>query len=341
MRFVKIFLIVVIVLIAGFSIWNATLPASYDFSRSIVINAPAEYAFEQVNEVKNWEQWSPWAAMDNTAEFTYHDQTVGTGAWYSWNGDTVGVGKLTIVESEPNSHIKTKLEFTEPNQVLSAGYWTFEEDNGVTTVTWGNTGELPFFMRFIGSMMDQQMGNAFESGLENLKEIAESRAMRGAENTLQNGQIDVMDFGGGAYLGMRFTELSWADMDKAFSEGFSSVFNALGADANNVTGPPFGLIELWDEENQITTVVTGVPVETEIEVNPPLEKGQLYSGKVIRYTYFGDFSGTGTGHYAIEEYANANGLTLAGAPWESYVTDTETEPDTSKWLTFIYYPVEN
>ncbi|ALO14213.1 Transcriptional regulator, effector-binding domain/component [Salinivirga cyanobacteriivorans] len=34
------------------------------------------------------------------------------------------------------------------------------------------------------------------------------------------------------------------------------------------------------------------------------------------------------------------GLEAAGSPWEVYLTDPQTEKDTSKWLTKMYQPVK-
>ena len=337
MKFLKIFLILIILILAGFSIWNATLPSTYDFNRSIEIEAPAERIFNQVNNVKNWESWSPWAAMDNTAEFTYDEKTEGMDAWYSWVGDTVGTGKLTIVESTPYSEIKTKLEFTEPNATTSSGYWRFEESDGVTTVTWGNTGELPFLMRFIGPVLEDQLGDTFEEGLSSLKTEVESSS---ASNSFEHGQIDIVEAEGGTYVGKKYVDLPWSEMESAYGNGYAEIYEALGMDAKNITGAPFGEILTWDEENQMTTLVVGIPVETDLEIAEPLEKGQMYSGRAVRYAHYGPYELTGEAHMAIEEYVNNNGLTFSGAPWESYVTDPGMEPDSSKWLTLVYYPIQ-
>lgn len=340
MRFIKIFLIVVILILAGFSIWNATLPETYDFNRSVTIDAPAERIFEQVNDVEKWVNWSPWAAMDKTAEFTYDEQTTGSGASYSWSGDTVGSGTLTIIESTPFSSIKTRLEFTEPNQVTSSGYWIFEEDNGQTKVTWGNTGSLPFLMRFIGAMMDRQLGETFQDGLNNLKALVENTSQSEENEEPQHGQIDIVDVNGGMYVGKRYTNLPWSEMEAAYSNGWQEIYNVLGMEAKKITGPPFGSFVTWNEDEQLTTMIVGVPVETDIAISEPLEKGQMYSGKAIRYTHFGAYELTGEGHMAVEQYFIDNDLTYNGEPWESYVTDPGAEPDTSKWLTYIYYPVQ-
>jgi len=42
---------------------------------------------------------------------------------------------------------------------------------------------------------------------------------------------------------------------------------------------------------------------------------------------------------AIEEWIQAQGLTPAGAPWESYVTDPSEHPDPKDWKTEVFWPL--
>lgn len=55
----------------------------------------------------------------------------------------------------------------------------------------------------------------------------------------------------------------------------------------------------------------------------------------------GAYDEAGKVHYGIMEYIKANNIELIGAPWEVYVTDPSEEPDTSLWITEIYYPVSD
>jgi effector-binding domain-containing protein len=55
--------------------------------------------------------------------------------------------------------------------------------------------------------------------------------------------------------------------------------------------------------------------------------------------YYGNPEGTGAAHGAIESYCKQQGLVAGEPAIEEYVTDPASEPDTSKWLTRIYYPL--
>jgi len=40
------------------------------------------------------------------------------------------------------------------------------------------------------------------------------------------------------------------------------------------------------------------------------------------------------------KFIEENEKEINGASWEVYITDPMSEPDTSKWVTQIYYPVK-
>ncbi|MEO1448496.1 MAG: SRPBCC family protein [Bacteroidota bacterium] len=145
--------------------------------RTAEINAPAEVVFGQVNDFRNWEQWSPWAKMDPDMKIEYFGET-GPGHSYTWTSENpqVGNGKLAIEESKPFESIKTKLSFD--GQGDGQGAWAFKEEGGKTAVSWSMTmdmGSNPIG-RVFGAMLDGQVGPMFEQGLGDLKTVAEYEA---------------------------------------------------------------------------------------------------------------------------------------------------------------------
>jgi effector-binding domain-containing protein len=42
----------------------------------------------------------------------------------------------------------------------------------------------------------------------------------------------------------------------------------------------------------------------------------------------------------IQAWLEENARCVAGSPWEVYATDPGAEPDVSKWVTEVYYPLE-
>jgi len=163
-----------IALIGLFLVLAIFLPSSYNVERSATINAPAEKVFIQVADLNNYLKWNPWSQMDKEAKNTVSSNNQGVGASWSWDGQEVGKGSLSIEKVEENKSIETKILFTSPRQDEGKGFWTFEETNGTTKVTWAMEGELGYPIgRYMGLMMDGMLGSNFEKGLAKLKTIAE------------------------------------------------------------------------------------------------------------------------------------------------------------------------
>ena len=50
---------------------------------------PVEVIFEEVNSLKNWEDWSPWNQMATDMATTYSGPSSGEGAKSSWSSESM------------------------------------------------------------------------------------------------------------------------------------------------------------------------------------------------------------------------------------------------------------
>lgn len=168
LKIIGIALLALLILLYGISFF---LSSEVHVERSRVIPAKAEVIFSQINDLKKWEEWSPWHQMDENIQLTYGDPTMGEGAWYSWTSETLGDGKVVISDSRPYSYIETDLDFMEEGTAI--GYYRFEPVADSTKVTWVmdtdmGSGALD---KYMGLMMDSWVGSSFEDGLANLEEL--------------------------------------------------------------------------------------------------------------------------------------------------------------------------
>lgn len=175
MKILKIILAAIAVAIIGFVTYNATLEKEYAVSRSTVMNVEAHTVQEVVSDFSTWPKWSAWFEADSTMEYTLGANHRGEGATYSWTSENSGSGSMEILSLTENT-METKIEFV--GQGTSNGHWTFETiEDGVTKVTWGFSGEMPFMMRWMGAQMDKWVGPDFETGLANLTALSEKEAI--------------------------------------------------------------------------------------------------------------------------------------------------------------------
>lgn len=150
---------------------------SFTVQRSILVKAPPEAVFPLVNNLSEWAQWSPWAKLDPAMEESFSGATSGLGAVYEWQGNSdVGQGRMEIVDTTPSSHIAIKLDFIKPYVSSNRVDFRISPVDEYTEVTWMMTGPMPFLSKLISVFvsMDKMIGANFESGLAQLKQLAES-----------------------------------------------------------------------------------------------------------------------------------------------------------------------
>lgn len=172
-------LIGLFVVIGVFAAIVAMRPSDFRIERSAVVAAPAPVVFAQVNDLHNWDAWSPWAKLDPAAKQTYDGPRAGTGAAFAWVGNKqVGEGRMTITESRPTEFIRFKLDFVKPFAGTNMAEFTFTPRGGQTAVTWSMSGKQNFMAKVFCMFMnmDRMVGGQFEQGLAQMKSLAEAAA---------------------------------------------------------------------------------------------------------------------------------------------------------------------
>lgn len=337
MKILKYILIAVLVIAALFLIASAFMPAKMSTKRTIVINAPAPSVFEEVNEYKNWDKWSPWYALEPTMEQTYSEPSAGQGAWTRWKGKEMGEGKQTIVESRPNEYIKTLLEFDDMDSKNYSDF-TFRDSAGATIVEWGFDGaEMPFYMRCMNLMMKGMLDKEFDNGLANLKKLCESKSAEAPKVSYEVHETDMTDR---VYIAKR-DSLTFDKISEFYSTNLPAIFEAVGKAKLEPAGAPSGLFFSWDEANKSALMAAAIPVKGDAKTTVKgFETIVVPAGKNLHIAYMGSYEKSADAHYAMDAYIKEKNMEQLMPVIEEYVTDPMHEPDTNKWLTNIYYPVK-
>jgi hypothetical protein len=179
----KVLAVVALVLIA-FLGFVATRPATFEIKRSLLINAPPEVVFDQVDDFKSWNAWSPWEQLDPSMQKTYNEVPSGVGASYHWVGNKdTGEGAMKITEATAPSHLGIDLDFIKPFEAHNRTNFNFEKTGEGTTVTWAMSGTNNFMGKLMHVFMDmdKMVGPEFEKGLASMKTVAETQASEAAK----------------------------------------------------------------------------------------------------------------------------------------------------------------
>lgn len=170
-------LVVLVAIVAVFTIVVALQPSEFRVERSAAFAAPPEAVFAQVNNLRNWESWSPWAKRDPNAKESYEGPPAGPGAVFCWSGNCeIGEGRMTILESRPNERIRMRLDFKKPMEETSSTEFAFKPEGDGTRVTWRMHGHNGFAAKAFGLFMDMEkmVADDFEQGLAQMRAIVEA-----------------------------------------------------------------------------------------------------------------------------------------------------------------------
>jgi len=171
--------VVVVVLILALLVFAATKPDTFRVQRAASINAPPETIFALINDFHDWGSWSPFERLDPAMKRTYTGAPNGEGSVYEWKGNRkAGAGRMEIAESSPPSKVTIKLDFVRPMEGHNIIEFTLEPKGDSTNVTWAMHGPNPYLAKVmtIFCSMDKMVGKDFETGLANMKTIAEKQA---------------------------------------------------------------------------------------------------------------------------------------------------------------------
>lgn len=173
---IKTIAIAVVVLLAALLGFAATRPDTFRVQRATSVKAPPEKIFALINDFHSWDSWSPWEKMDPTMKRTHSGAANGKGAVYEWEGNNkVGKGRMEIMDTSPPSKVTIKLDFVKPFEGHNIAEFTLEAKGDSTNVTWAMYGPSPYIARVMGIFfnMDNLIGKDFETGLANIKTVAE------------------------------------------------------------------------------------------------------------------------------------------------------------------------
>jgi uncharacterized protein YndB with AHSA1/START domain len=167
---------IVVALIGAALAFAATKPDTFRVERTTRIAAPPETIFPHINDLTKWTAWSPWEKMDPAMRKTASGPAQGQGAVYKWDGNNqVGTGRMEVLESVPPSKILIKLDFLKPFEAHNRAEFTLTPQEGATTVTWAMYGPQPYLAKVMSLVFncEKMVGPQFETGLANLKALAE------------------------------------------------------------------------------------------------------------------------------------------------------------------------
>ena len=313
------------------------LPSRVQIERAATIDAHAATVFMLVNDFSQINKWSPWLDADPNARIELAGPRSGVGATISWDGNILGSGTRTIVESTPFERVVIAVELGDRGQATST--FSISEADSRAIVTWRfeTAFGINLVKRYVGLMLDGIVGREYEAGLAGLKEMAESLPRADfSDIEIEHVVVDAVDI---AYQPTRSAPEPTA-ISEAMGRAYFDVLAFMDEHDLQDAGPPLSISRAFNGAQM--QFDAGIPVRGIRPETPRnavgVRIGRTYAGPVIRVRHVGPYRTLGATHDKIAAYLAASGLVRNGDAWEAYISDPTRTPE-SELLTYVYYPL--
>ena len=316
------------------------LPAQHRIERGITVERPVSVVFSLLNGYRSFNQWSPWADRDPSAEYEITGPESGVGARLAWRGDPrmAGSGWQEITLSRPYERIEMSLDFGPQGQAQShfelstvgtgtEVTWVFETD-----VTAGRDPVSALMGKYFGLFLDQWVGADYEQGLASLKRYAESLP----DADFGEAEIAIVDVEPVDILYVSGSSSQQADeVAAALAEAFGEVYGFMEAQGIELAGQPMAITRGWDERGYLFDAalpVDRLPEQTEGRIRA----GQSPGGRAVRIVHTGPYGEMLGSYERLSSYMAAHGLQEGALSWEHYISDPGETPE-QDLVTHIYF----
>lgn len=335
MKALKIVIIILVVLIAIILIPPLFMSSEMYVERTAVLKAQPEVIWDQVNCLENWENWDVWH-QDTNMTGTYEGAKCGVGAKNTWTyRDRDEGGSQSIVEVREYEYVKTFLDF-QAMGTADAEMMLKKVEEG-TEVTWNIRSDSPYpLMRWVHTLMVAPgVGKSYEDGLANLDEL--TKDMKAEPKNYSTGEVSEKEVTAGNALVLRI-KASVEEIGPKMGDSFGALMGYAQQVGVDIAGPPFTI--WYDYESEIMEFDCGIPVPGKIIGKGDVKSLETYGGKALSVIHTGPYNTTQYSWGALQKYITDKSLELNGDPFEVYLTDPMTEPDETKWVTELYWPVK-
>lgn len=331
MKLIKVILSILVAFIVLWVVVAFFSPKYISVKESIVIEHAPNVIFNQVNDFKNWENWSVWNQKDSLMKLTYSNPSFGENSSIKWESESEGNGSQKIIESLAYEKIRILVQLDDWNDNFSN--WMLRElGEFKTEVIWEfEDTEVSFFFRPMGFSISNSIKDDYIKSLENLKYFCENEKQENKKinpTLIQNDSFN--------YIGKHII-CSKEEFNSELGKAYGELITICSKSNWEIIGMPF--VINFDNTDESIEFEAAFKLSKNVKAPRRYTSGEIPSGETVIVSHYGLYENLPASYILIENWIRDNGYSPNGNSYEIYITDPGSEPDSSKWETQLFYPV--
>jgi len=117
----------------------------------------------------------------------------------------------------------------------------------------------------------------------------------------------------------------------------SQIKNFVASKNGKESNPP--MLNVYKDSDKDFYVMVAIPTKERMEGEGKFELKEMVLGNILTGEIKGGIYSVTKGEEELKNYVVDHGRVSPAIPYQSLITDRLSEPDTSKWVTKLYYPV--
>lgn len=306
-------------------------PSVYKFNKEIKVDGPYKMVYLILNDVKDWPKWYSWKKQDPDLIFNLGGREHHLGANFSFESSKFGNGYVEITQSFQDSFVSANLKTDKLPATLQLSWQIIPQDKKSVYVDIKARipGMIPFYKRGLYYGMKSRMDQMLDADIDGIKTYIE-----GLVNS--NFNAAKVLYPGKKYFGLMDVVVN-SKIPQFYAKTYPKIYAKLDSMNIEVAGPPAGLILDWEAKTGYVFIMAALPVNEKLPNMAGWTFFDLKPTECLKLEHYGSYRTLRNAHAQLSYMLDNSPFTLGIPVIEEYVTSPSQEPDTSKWLTNIYY----
>ena len=329
-----LYLLIAVLLVLAYVFYCFTLKGTVIVKERIELKAPPVFLYQNTIDINDWPKWLSWKSKDGQFKFKPGSFHINVNANFNYEFKPYGEGYVQITNTHKDSIVVSKLVGSRLPAEIFYEMRFIPINNKVTEFQWRafTKKKIPTLLRPFYGDVESKVRNQVVDDLAYFAAYTE-RAL-GNKFGIKTSRFPGMKFFGKEGV-VHNTEIP-----SFYSNHLPAVYRYLDSTQQKITGNTCGMIFDWEGEYNYVYLLAGFPTEKKVKPPKYFNSVEIDPGPCLMMDHYGHYNNLGNAHATFDYFLRNSDFVIRPPIIEEYVTNPALEPDSTKWLTRIYYLIK-